>query len=293
MFSCFKKGCESSLPDAERRPVCLPSCVPKKEPKGWGNLDADLQIGGVPEVFFRNKHNREEHSWPRPILSSPLPQIKSVCSGRWDPIVYSGDDYTLANDGEFAPYNPFSWHAYGSLSKDANESAVGSFDLESVSLRLEEEELALQHKMSRVRSRSRASRTLSMGSELASCAGHFSDCKFLDCINFESDLAGTVSGCVKKSSTRHCFPQVVSGSEGASGDAKRLGLNEEEFRGNASSNRDEECKKTKRRRCARLEDPEKERACRGKEHGSSYEARLKGGSRSSGCPIKMGRILRV
>jgi hypothetical protein len=96
MFSCFKKGCESSRPDAERRPVCLPSCVPKKEPKGW-DLDVDLQVGGIPEVFSWNRPKREKHSWPRTILSSPLPQIKTVCPGNQNPIVQSGDEYTLTD----------------------------------------------------------------------------------------------------------------------------------------------------------------------------------------------------
>lgn len=273
MFSCFKKGCESSLPDAERRPVCLPSCVPKNEPKGWDS-DVDLQLGGVPEVFSRNKHNREKHSWPRTILSSPLPQIKSVCSGKQDSIVQSGDD-TLADDGEIDPYTQFSWH--GSFTKDVNEPAVGSFDLQTVSLRLEEEELALQHKMSRVRSRSRASRTLSMGSlELASSAGHSSDCRILD-FDVRTDLAGTVSGCVKQSPTQHSFSQIgVGSSEGAYKDAKGLGLDEEESRDNASSNRIDRCEKSKRRGLSSIRGLQKGQSMQRirKEHGSSHEARV-------------------
>jgi hypothetical protein len=187
---CFVPG--EKLPEVKKEWKRGGESVVSDESSEYWDLDADLQISGVPENI-RRLLKKEYRA--RTIYVSPMPKVRSFEAGGF---LESGTDIPLEGESEephtlAQPRQPF--RPPIARSPDRRHLQAEQTGLPAApSLAAEERELIHQHRLHRFRSRSRTSRMPSMGTELTSNNGDALNQSFSYDMDFEEYTYGGLEG---------------------------------------------------------------------------------------------------
>lgn len=188
---CFVPG--EKLPEVKKEWKRGGESVLSDESSEYWDLDADLQISGVPENI-RRLLKKEYRA--RTIYVSPMPKVRSFEAGGF---LESGTDIPLEGESEEPhtlaqpvrrPFRPAIARIPDRRHLQAEQPGLPA----APSLAAEERELIHQYRLHRFRSRSRTSRMPSMGTELTSNNGDALNQSFSYDMDFEEYTYGGLEG---------------------------------------------------------------------------------------------------
>ncbi|GAQ84408.1 hypothetical protein KFL_001880020 [Klebsormidium nitens] len=188
MACCFSPGKATEDPKPAPKPPSKPASKPVSKPASkspgsappvrdhdheW-DLDAELQIAGVPESVLRQLRSEFR---ARTIYVSPMPKRSSY---------HAGPDVSARSEASELPLEGVTSEeldAQPAAPRPRPRRALKTLGVPQTPQ--EERELAYQYRMHRFRSRSRTSRMPSMGTELTSNNGN--EYEYPDYIDYERD----------------------------------------------------------------------------------------------------------